>query len=99
MSLSPSSDLIPLDSSSMSTPSPDAMVSDAPLSATRGASTSTSLLASESDDIGRAEDFEYSVTCLGAGYVGGPTMVREQQYEDRNRHTATRHKRGFGAAV
>jgi UDPglucose 6-dehydrogenase len=75
MSLSPSSDLIPLDSSSMSTPSPDPMVSDAPLSATRRASTNTSLLASESDDIGRAEDFEYSITCLGAGYVGGPTMA------------------------
>lgn len=25
--------------------------------------------------IGNASDFEYSLTCLGAGYVGGPTMV------------------------
>lgn len=25
--------------------------------------------------IGNASDFEYSLTCLGAGYVGGPTMA------------------------
>lgn len=25
--------------------------------------------------MGNAADFEYSLTCLGAGYVGGPTMV------------------------
>lgn len=29
--------------------------------------------------MGNAADFEYSLTCLGAGYVGGPTMVRLQQ--------------------
>lgn len=29
--------------------------------------------------IGNAADFEYSLTCLGAGYVGGPTMVRHAQ--------------------
>jgi len=26
-------------------------------------------------NIGDAKDFEYSLTCLGAGYVGGPTMA------------------------
>jgi len=28
-----------------------------------------------SGQIGNAADFEYSITCLGAGYVGGPTMA------------------------
>jgi hypothetical protein len=32
--------------------------------------------ASPVNPIGDAKDFEYSLTCLGAGYVGGPTMVR-----------------------
>jgi UDPglucose 6-dehydrogenase len=26
-------------------------------------------------NVGNAADFEYSITCLGAGYVGGPTMA------------------------
>ena len=36
--------------------------------------------------IGNASDFEYSLTCLGAGYVGGPTMVSDNQANAASQH-------------
>jgi len=72
MSHPPRPQVVPLN---MSNGSSSSSISSGDASASVDAALSPTSPSASQPDIGKAEDFEYSVTCLGAGYVGGPTMA------------------------